>query len=117
MFKPQNSKYVRSSTVNNELQRILKKEFNHSNAIKLDSQLNESGFFKANHKLKLSNGDLIKNERELNNLIAKEKNLILKEMETEFDNIDNKLVNSKNNFNQLIQEFHDSIRLFHFFPR
>lgn len=92
-----------------EKSQILKKEFNHSNAIKLDSQLNESGFFKANHKLKLSNGDLIKNERELNNLIAKEKNLILKEMETEFDNIDNKLVNSKNNFNQLIQEFQDIV--------
>ena len=28
LFKPQNSKYVRRSTVNNELQRILKKEFN-----------------------------------------------------------------------------------------
>ena len=88
---------------------ILKKEFNHSNAIELDSQLNKSGFFKANHKLKLSNGTIIKNEHELNELIIKEKNSILRDMENEFDKIDEKLEKSKNNFNKLIQEFQDII--------
>ena len=88
---------------------ILKKEFNHSNAIKLDSELNSLGYFKADHELKLRNGAVIKDENELNDLIVKEKNSILKDMENEFDKIDGKLGKSKNNFNQLIQEFQDSI--------
>ena len=92
-----------------EKSEILKKEFNHSNAIKLDSELNNLGFFKAKHELKLRNGNIIKNEHELNDLIVKEKNLILKDMKNEFDKIDKKLGKSKNNFNNLIQEFQDII--------
>lgn len=88
---------------------ILKKEFNHTNAIELDSQLNNLGFFKANHELRLSNGRIIKDENELNQLIVEEKNSILKDMEEEFDKIDVKLGSSKNNFNNLIQEFQDTI--------
>ena len=52
---------------------------------------------------------LIKDENELNKLIIKEKNSILKDMESEFDKIDGKLEKSKNNFNQIIQDFQDTI--------
>ncbi|WP_292601370.1 hypothetical protein [Methanobrevibacter sp. UBA212] len=88
---------------------ILKKEFNHNNATKLDSELNSLGYFKAEHELKLRNGTIIKDENELNKLIIKEKNSILKDMESEFDKIDGKLEKSKNNFNQIIQDFQDTI--------
>lgn len=88
---------------------ILKKEFNHNNAIKLDSELNSLGYFKAAHELKLRNGTIIKDENELNKMIAEEKNSILKDMEKEFDKIDRKLGKSKNGFNQLIQDFQDTI--------
>ena len=74
---------------------IFNNEFAHNNALNIGDNLKSNGFFKAEHKLKLSNGTIINSKSDLKNLVKKEKEIILKDMENKFDDIDNQLDKSK----------------------
>lgn len=84
---------------------IFNNEFAHNNALNIEDNLKSNGFFKAEHKLKLSNGTIINSKSDLKNLVKKEKERILKDMENKFDDIDNQLDKSKKNLRDLIRKY------------
>ncbi|AUB56322.1 hypothetical protein BK007_10060 [Methanobacterium subterraneum] len=71
-----------------------KNVFTHNNAISVGKQLNDNGFFGAEHKIKLKNRtDFITSQKELDDIVQAEKKSILSESELNewFEEIDNQL--------------------------
>lgn len=72
---------------------ILNKQFNHYNAESIQKELNKHNFFKAEHKIILSDGTEIESIHKLNIKIQQEKNRILynETLQDKFRQIDSKL--------------------------
>lgn len=105
-FKKQISEYINKYDELIQKSKYLKKGFNHSNVTEIHKKLKENGFFKANHSVNLYNGvsnDVIVSEDELQQIIAKEIELVLNdsEIQKQFNEIDSKLITGQ------LKEFRD----------
>lgn len=67
--------------------------FTHNDAANVGNNLDKSNFFKAEHKISLKNGAIIKNKEELDSLIQKQKDLVLSDetLKDIFEKIDSAL--------------------------
>ncbi|MBF4475935.1 hypothetical protein [Methanobacterium formicicum] len=67
--------------------------FTHNDAANVGKNLDKSNFFKAEHKISLKNGEIINNKKELDELIKKQKELVLSDetLKNIFEKIDSAL--------------------------
>ncbi|TNJ38495.1 hypothetical protein FGF66_08555 [Chlorobaculum thiosulfatiphilum] len=99
-FKKQIKEYIERYNALIESSKYFQKGFNHSNASDIQKSLKSNGFFKAKHSVNLFNGtsnDTVASEDELQELIAKELELVLSdsEIQQKFNEIDTKLSNAQ----------------------
>ncbi|GAB4310759.1 MAG: hypothetical protein Kow0019_08880 [Methanobacteriaceae archaeon] len=72
--------------------------FTHNHAANVGNNLHKSNFFKAEHKISLKNGEIIKTKEELDNIIQKQKDLVLSDetLKENFEKIDSALEKNGN---------------------
>jgi len=97
-FKEDIKQYIENYNELIDKSDFLKKDFNHYNAEKVNKNLKDNGFFKANHSINLNNGQSkqeILDEIDLERVITEEKEKVLNsdQLKSSFNTIDKKLTN------------------------